>query len=85
MKNLFVLIFLGTLLVCQGQEHKHKKEHAPGKANEYMHQSSVEDLAERLNHRNGMPIKNPKKYLPSWGISQERKSWISVRDPDIFQ
>ncbi|MCX2718020.1 class I SAM-dependent methyltransferase [Lentiprolixibacter aurantiacus] len=73
MKNLFIVISLGGLLACQGQEPKHRKEHAPGTANEYMHQSSVNDLASRFESPERDAYQKPEKVLSYLGNISGKK------------
>jgi len=73
MKKTVLIIALGALLACQGQEHKHKKENAPGKANEYMHQSSVKDLANRFESPERDAYQNPEKVLAFLGDISGKK------------
>ncbi|TLP81894.1 class I SAM-dependent methyltransferase [Maribacter sp. ACAM166] len=81
------MISLGTMLACQGQEHKkeqsqtkaagpsstertghdNKEDHAPGSANEYMHQSKVEDLVERFESPERDAYQKPEKVLEFLG------------------
>ncbi|MCE2613100.1 methyltransferase domain-containing protein [Flavobacteriaceae bacterium D16] len=71
MKKTVLIIFLGTLLACQGQEHK--KDHDPGTANEYMHQSSVEDLAKRFESPERDAYQKPEKVLAFFGDISGKK------------
>jgi len=87
MKKTILMISLGTMLACQGQEHKKKqsqtkavnnsstehaghgdkKDHVPASANEYMHQSSVEELVERFESPERDAYQKPKKVLEFLG------------------
>jgi len=85
MKNTLLMISLGTLLACQGQEHKKeqsqtkasetnhtkghgsKEDHVPASANEYMHQSSVEELVERFESPERDAYQKPEKVLEFLG------------------
>jgi len=71
MKKTVLIIFLGALLACQGQEHK--KDHDPGTANEYMHQSSVEDLAKRFESPERDAYQKPEKVLAFFGDISGKK------------
>ncbi|MBT8205680.1 MAG: methyltransferase domain-containing protein [Eudoraea sp.] len=71
MKKTVLIIFFGSLLACQGQQHK--KEHAPGTANEYMHQSSVEELAERFESPERDAYQKPEKVLAFLGDISGKK------------
>lgn len=87
MKKTILMIFLGTILACQGPENKKEqtktkgthnshtknsghgntKQHAPGSANEYMHQSSVEDLVKRFESPERDEYQKPDKVLEFLG------------------
>lgn len=71
MKKTVLIIALGALLACQGQEHK--KDHAPGTANEYMHQSPVKDLAKRFESPERDAYQKPEKVLAFFGDISGRK------------
>ena len=51
----------------QHDAHDNKKGHAPGSANEYMHQSSVDDLVERFESPERDAYQKPEKVLEYLG------------------
>lgn len=93
MHKTILMIFLGSIIVCQGQEpkkeqhptkaieagtakqvgHDHKKDQAPGAANEYMHRSSVEKLAERFESPERDAYQKPEKVLAYLGDISGKK------------
>ncbi len=93
MHKTILIICLGTILACQGQENKKeqyytktrdssitehlghvsKKEHAPGTANEYMYQSTMEELAARFESTERDAYQKPEKVLAFLGDISGKK------------
>lgn len=64
---LLAIIGIASITTVMAQEHPHQKKHGENTANEYMHQASVEELANRFESPERDAYQKPEKVLEYLG------------------